>query len=391
MKVALYTLFVILAAILFNYAVARFDVVLAAVSAFLSKAVRIISPFIYGFFIAYLLNPAVRALEGLLLAKTSFFAAHKERVRIGALIISFTVILGLTAIIISYIIPEIIESTAALINGIKKSPIYNTNSDFYTKTLPQISETFGITYTPKDVFEKVINPVMQALSNFPTIFSTVLTQARTVLSVFFNIVMGVVIAFYMLMEKEQLGERTRKIVMIVFKPATAEKILTIARNSTKMFEKFFIGKIIDSVIIGILFFITCIFIKPPFVLLLSLIIGLTNIIPYFGPFIGAVPVVFITALDNPTKGLWIAIDILVIQQFDGNILGPKILGDSTGVKPLDIIFAIVIGGALFGPLGMFFGVPVYAVAKTAVATALDRRYEKKYLSGASAPQISKGD
>ncbi|MDE6357046.1 MAG: AI-2E family transporter, partial [Eubacteriales bacterium] len=122
-------------------------------------------------------------------------------------------------------------------------------------------------------------------------------------------------------------------------------------------------------------------IKPPFVVLLSIIIGVTNMIPFFGPFIGAIPVILITLVSditNPLKCVWIGIFILALQQFDGNILGPKILGDSIGVKPLGIVFAIIVAGALFGPAGMFFGVPVFAVIFNLFSNYIEKRYNQKY-------------
>ena len=161
----------------------------------------------------------------------------------------------------------------------------------------------------------------------------------------------------------------------------ANNLIQFCKEANYTFEKFFVGKIIDSTIIGIIFFVGAKLLKAPFAMLLSIIIGVTNMIPFFGPFIGAIPVIFITLMfdiTNPLKAVWMAIFILLLQQFDGNILGPKILGDSIGIKPVGIIFSIIVGGAIFGPAGMFFGVPIFAVIFSVFNRFIDKKYSRKY-------------
>jgi len=146
----------------------------------------------------------------------------------------------------------------------------------------------------------------------------------------------------------------------------------------KIFQNFIVGKAVDSLIIGILAFIGFTLLNAPFPLILSLIVGVTNMIPYFGPFIGAIPAGVMTFLVSPTLAVWVLLFILALQQFDGNFLGPKILGNSLDISPIWIILAVVLGGALMGPVGMFIGVPILATMKMFLTESINRKYEKKY-------------
>ena len=202
---------------------------------------------------------------------------------------------------------------------------------------------------------------------YPSYIKRILSSTLNIASIFLNVILGIVISIYILFDKEIIGERSRKIVCAILPKKASENLIQFCKESNSTFEKFFVGKIIDSTIIGIIFFIGATLLKAPFAMLLSII--------------GAIPVIFITLMfdiTNPLKSLWIGIFILLLQQFDGNILGPKILGDSIGVKPIGIIFSIIVGGAIFGPPGMFFGVPIFAVIFSAFNRFIDKKYDEKY-------------
>ena len=166
-------------------------------------------------------------------------------------------------------------------------------------------------------------------------------------------------------------------LFILFSKKQVESIASTIKYTNSVFNSFVVGKTIDSLIIAIIFFIGSIILNLPYPMLFAIIIGITNMIPYFGPFIGAVPVVALTILINPIKGLWVLIFIVVLQQFDGVILGPRILGDSIGLKPIGVIFAIIVGGAIAGPLGMFFGVPIFSVIFTIFSNFVEKLYNSK--------------
>ena len=212
-----------------------------------------------------------------------------------------------------------------------------------------------------------------------TFIGNVFTMGRFV----FNLIMAIFIAFYMLFDKENFLRQLRKVIYALTSEKTANRILYNGSRIHNIFQSFIVGKALDSLIIGILAFIGLTLIKAPLVLVLSLIIGVTNMIPYFGPFLGGIPAVIITLLISPIHGIWVGLFILALQQFDGNFLGPKILGNSLDVSPLWIILAVVVGGAVMGPLGMFIGVPIFATIKMFCTEYINRKYDKKYNQAAA--------
>ena len=164
-------------------------------------------------------------------------------------------------------------------------------------------------------------------------------------------------------DKFILKNAGKRLVLAIFNENFSYRVLRTLKDCHNIFSGFIIGKSIDSLIIGLLAFVAMTILKLPYTVLISVIIGVTNMIPYFGPIIGAVPGAFILFIVSPTKCLIFIIMVFVLQQFDGLILGPKILGESTGVRPLLILFSITVGGAYFGPLGMFLGVPFFATVQ----------------------------
>ncbi len=179
--------------------------------------------------------------------------------------------------------------------------------------------------------------------------------------------------------KEKFGKQSKKIVYAVFKPSHANMILHLTLKSNEIFGGFIIGKLIDSAIIGVLCFIGLSLLNMPYALLVSVIVGVTNVIPFFGPYIGAIPSAVLIMLADPRKGLYFILFILVLQQIDGNIIGPKILGDSTGLSAFWVVFSILLGGGLFGFVGMILGVPTFAVIYYVINMLINHRLEVKKL------------
>lgn len=195
-----------------------------------------------------------------------------------------------------------------------------------------------------------------------------------------NLLIGVIVMVYLLNMKEKLLTQVKMILYGVFPLKIANKVLEEGRYVHKVFGGFIIGKLLDSLIIGILCFVLLNFMKMPYVLLVSVIVGVTNVIPFFGPFIGAIPSAFLILLASPVKCFWFLGFILLLQQFDGNILGPKILGDSTGLSSFWVLFSILLFGGLFGFVGMIIGVPTFAVFYKFVRELVSWLLEKKQLS-----------
>ncbi|NCC69937.1 MAG: AI-2E family transporter [Clostridia bacterium] len=195
----------------------------------------------------------------------------------------------------------------------------------------------------------------------------------------YYVVIGIIVSVYILFNKEAVGTGAKKVVYSVFSVPFAKKVLESARFTDGIFMGFISGKIVDSTIIGMICYICCMILGMPYPVLVSVIIGVTNIIPFFGPFIGAIPSAFLILMVSPLKSLEFVIFILLLQQFDGNILGPKILGESIGVNGFWVMFAIILGGGLFGFAGMLLGVPVFVVIYTGINTLVNRKLKKSGL------------
>ncbi len=224
------------------------------------------------------------------------------------------------------------------------------------------------------LFEKQILP---QVNTYLTYLASITTGVISAVRMVFNFVIGLVIALYLLFRKETFIGQSKKIVYAILPSRFGNVVIHTMRVSNQIFGGFVSGKILDSAIIGIICYIGLIILQMPYSLLVAVIVGVTNVIPFFGPFIGAVPGFVLIALAEPVKGLYFLIFVFLLQQVDGNIIGPKILGDSTGLSSFWVIFAILVGGGMFGFMGMLLGVPTFAVIyyliRESVAYILRRR------------------
>ena len=194
-----------------------------------------------------------------------------------------------------------------------------------------------------------------------------------------NLAIGIICAIYLLLSKKLYLAKIRKLLYCMFNKENVQKIIRVCKRSHTVFSGFINGKLLDSLIIGVLCFIGVTALRMPYTVLISVIIGVTNVIPVFGPYIGAIPCALLLLLTEPVKGLYFVIFIILLQTLDGNILGPKILGQKIGLDTFWVVFAIVVGGGLFGIIGMVIGVPVFAVVYYAVKVLVNRRLSKKGL------------
>jgi len=202
---------------------------------------------------------------------------------------------------------------------------------------------------------------------------------RDILSSIWNIVLGLIISVYLLIDKEKFYALSKKVLFALFSKEVANKIVELTHRSNDTFGKFLSGKILDSFIIGILTFVILTIVKMPYALLISVIIGVTNIIPFFGPFFGAIPSIIIVMFVSPIKAFWLMLIILIIQQIDGNIIGPKILGDSIGISAFWILFSLLVTGKLLGFVGMVIGVPLFAVIYSIIKEVVEYKLDKRGL------------
>ena len=217
--------------------------------------------------------------------------------------------------------------------------------------------------------------------NIYRIIGSVSSGVVLVVRAVFDILIGLIVMVYLLNMKEKLLAQAKMIIYGVFPLKIANKVIEEGRYVHQVFGGFIIGKLLDSLIIGLICFVLLGFANMPYVLLVSVIVGVTNVIPFFGPFIGAIPSAFLILLSDPMKCLYFLIFVLLLQQFDGNILGPKILGDSTGLSSFWVLFSILLFGGLMGFVGMIIGVPTFAVMYRLVTEFTTWRLGKKALSG----------
>lgn len=343
---------------------------------FLKEIKVILAPFIYGIIIAYILNYFLKLIEKNIFEKINFFKNKKTIKRSLSIASTYILLFGIIGLLISYIIPEIASNIQNVILYFKD---FDVNT--ITKLLDKVPESSQILSEINLFINKFLIGIINKIKYLPNIISTIISSTVGIASSIFNIALGFVISVHILFDKENIANFFKKMIYSFVKEENANSLIEFLKTSNKTFENFFAGKLIDSTIIGIIFFAGAYVISVPYAFLLSFIIGITNMIPYFGPFIGGIPVVIITFLSSistPSKALWIAIFIIALQQFDGIILGPKILGNSIGLKPLGIIFSIMIGGAIWGAPGMFFGVPIFAIILSLCTNYIDKLYKNKY-------------
>ena len=343
--------------IIFFFLIYRFDGFGSAIS----TLTGILMPFIYGAVIAYLLKPVCNTIEGFLRR----FIPEKMKGLISALSIALTILLGLLLIyaLCMMIIPQLITSVTTLYYTAQRNIarfVQWANHVEFIENNQQIMDLLNNAYdtlnTSVDnlVKTKLLPSMQNILSGAAIGVLNVVTWAK-------NLVIGIIVAVYMLASRKRFVQQAKLVLYSVFKPVWAGRIIEEIQYADKMFGGFINGKIMDSAIIGVLCYIGCLIFKFPSALLVSVIIGVTNVIPFFGPFIGAIPATLLILIQNPINALWFHLFVLVLQQVDGNIIGPKILGNTTGLSSFWVLFAILLFGGLWGFVGMIVGVPLFAV------------------------------
>lgn len=380
LRKSFYALLVVILSILFF----RFTENIKLSSA-IPVVLNVLSPFIIGAILAYILNCGVRPLEALF-DKISFMKGKKRLKRGLAIGISLTLLIGIIVAMIAYIVPEIISSIQNIINFLMEinfEDVQEKANELLIKY--NISINVSTYRSLMNALQSTIENITDFLKFVPNMLVKLVVHIMSLASSAIKIIIGVMVSVYILADKERIVTSCKKMVYLLFNRKNSEKTIEITKIINTSFNKFFVGKAIDSFIIGLLFLIGANIIKLPYPVLFAIIVGVTNMIPYFGPFIGAVPVVLLTLLTSPVMAIWAAIFIFILQQFDGLILGPKILGDSIGLKPLGVIFAITVGGAVAGPLGMFFGVPVFSVFFSIFMELVEKNYINKTENGESSP------
>ena len=326
---------------------------------------EILAPFIYGGIVAYLLRPMCNFFEQSL--ETTLPGKAKKAAASLAVALSLLTGIFLVYMLIIMIAPQLYESIRSLwlsipakINGFLQwatekfgdeeiiariLTLFDTNSEAIYEQL----ETWG---------KNLISPYLSGISS---IVSGVGTGLFKIFKFLYNLLIGLIVACYLLASRKRFARQSVMVVRSLLKPRWADLFLNEVAFVDRMFGGFIDGKLLDSAIIGVLCYIGCTLFRFPNALLVSTFVGITNVIPFFGPFIGAIPSTLLIMIENPIKGLWFIVFVLALQQLDGNVIGPKILGDRTGLSSFWVLFAIVLCGGLWGVAGMVICVPMFAV------------------------------
>ncbi|MBC5788398.1 MULTISPECIES: AI-2E family transporter [Clostridiaceae] len=349
---------------------------------FLQIIIGILMPFFVGFTIAYLLNPIVDFFEQKVFHRLFVkkdFKHKKTLIRVLALSISMIIAIAAFAGLLTLLLPQLLISIIGLFNN---APSYiREASDYFTSLLhdnPSIANFIDaqlegiMTY-----IQQLSNAILPSLQK---LLGNLTSGVIDFISVLKNMLVGIIISIYVLYSKERFIAQSKKVVVALFPSSFATSFINLIKETNTVFGGFIRGQIIDAIIVGILCTIGTSFIYKPYAILIGAIVGTTNVIPFFGPFIGAIPSAFLLLLIDPKKCLIFIIFIIALQQFDGNILVPKIVGDRTGLSAFWVVFAILAFGTLFGFVGMFIGVPVFAVIYTLVSRFINNRLSKKGFS-----------
>ena len=354
------------------------------VAALGAKIANILAPVIYGAVFAYLLNPVYNRVQAAVMKMTEKIITQEEgRKRLGGFLGTLASLFLLVAVVvglISMLIPQLINSISGVMETLPAS--INNLEIWLEKVLAdnpdleqQVMQHYG---AAADYLQNWLTNVV--VPNIYRIIGSVSSGVVLVVRGVFDILIGLIVMVYLLNMKEKLLAQAKMIIYGLFPLKIANKVIEEGRYVHQVFGGFIIGKLLDSLIIGLICFVLLGFANMPYVLLVSVIVGVTNVIPFFGPFIGAIPSAFLILLSDPMKCLYFLIFILLLQQFDGNILGPKILGDSTGLSSFWVLFSILLFGGLMGFVGMIIAVPTFAVIYRLVTEFTTWKLGKKALS-----------
>lgn len=342
-------------------------------SGLMANIVRIFEPVIWGAVIAFIMNPIMHATEGFL-QKRVFRKKPRPRLSraLGIIVASIVIIAVIAAVILS-IIPEIISNIPGIYDGLVNDIIPDIQSWITRQLESNPSIAAIINNELNDITISIRQLVSSLVPQLTSLLASLLSFANSVK----NFLFGFILAIYFLFSKESLQTQTKKAIVAIFSEKVYHKIFSLTSNTNHVFLNFIYGKIIDSTIIGIICAICMLIFGMPYVMIISLIIGITNIIPVFGPFIGAIPSAVLVLIAEPRKVIWFILFVIALQQLDGNVIGPKILGDKIGLPSFWVLFSILVCSSMFGFVGMIIGVPLFAVIFDILDAVFNNRLKKK--------------
>lgn len=364
--------------ILFYKFIQKFD--LAAIE--FSSLISVMSPFIIGLVLTFFLVPPVKFVERQF-SRLAFFKSHYPLTNLLSILISYVVIFGIVIIVLVYVMPQVFAGLSTLL-----TLLIDALQSLYNNLEPLLADwdesSWSSLISGKALRESLGGILTSLTANLEGIAGTVLPKLyQTVSSIAagsLNTLVGLIVSIYLIADRKNVAYSGKRALYAFFKKERATQILNLAQEILTIFRRFFVGKIVDSLIIGILCYILMKILGLPYAELISVIVGITNVIPFFGPFIGAIPSILIILMSSPMEALIFAVLILALQQLDGNVIGPAILGNSLGLKPIWIVFSVTVGGGLFGLVGMIAGVPAFTVIYTLFKRCVSRRLQTKNLN-----------
>ncbi len=324
----------------------------------------VLSYLFWAFAIAYTLNPLMVFIEKKLKVRRYF--------SISIIYILFS---GLIIFAITILAPIVINSITQLNDNFSQY-VKKTTSWVESKIADfnLMDDKYNLSDYLKNNMEKIIGEsqnLLVSLMNY--LFSNIINITSAII----KLILSITISIYLLYDKEAILETFKKTIYAILKRDRGTKLVNFGKNANDIFARYIIGKIIDAFIISIICFVFCIVTGMPYPILISLFVGIFNLVPYFGSLIGIIPSVIITVFISPIKAVWLLIFLLVLGQIDGSVIAPKIIGDKIGLNPILIMISITIGGALYGVMGMFLSVPVMALLKTIFISFLDKKLESE--------------
>lgn len=378
-KIGITAFLTVAACITFFFVLYRIDDVFVVWDKIITSA----RPVIIGLVLAYLLMPVESFIEKhlrkFLISKKVEETVAQNLARTigiaGAIVALFLILSGLIAILVPALVTSVVGLVEAMPGYVESFVEWIQEFGFADVTMAGLigQAINGVTEAFIDWSENELIPLAQEY------IAQITSGVFSVLKVFLDFLIGIIVMVYVMSIRDTLTGQCKKIIYAFFPSKKGNIIIDTVRKSNQIFGGFIIGKIIDSAIIGVIAYVGCMIMNTPSAILVAFIVGVTNIIPFFGPFIGAIPSILLVLIQSPIHAVYLGIFILILQQVDGNIIGPKILGDTTGLSSFWVLFSILVAGGIFGFFGMLLGVPVFAVIYYIVQQLLDHRMKKKEL------------
>ncbi len=328
---------------------------IGSIAGFVSDVISAVTPFMVGAAFAFIMLPVMHRLE-VFLQQHMLKHAKKGVVRAISTVVCMLLLVAALVAFCLILLPQVVSSLRSLVKLAERFVNENENAinDFLIRN--------GLITVERGELNTIWDNLLSSASQYITVvLPNLLAVSSSVYHLLFHIFVGLIAACHFLIDKEAISNRFKKATYAMFHEDKAEELIFWTRRANNIFSGYITGKIVDSLIIGVICYIFMVVVGLEYSLLISVIIGVTNILPFFGPFIGAIPSILILLMANPTNALIFTVFILVLQQVDGNVIGPKILGDHVGITPLWTMVAIIIGSSLFGFVGILLSVPVFAL------------------------------